>query len=127
VILAVAGAALGSILQVDSAKSAVENQIRPAIRRQFERATRLSVLVQRIDDYSFAVRQSTPGTGESEPSRVADRLDDIAFHLRDEINSTASAIEDWGDLARNVSAQELERYQNRDQRSPNGSNSGGST
>jgi len=54
-------------------------------------------------------------------------MDEIAFHLRDEINSTATAIEDWGDLARDVYESELERYQTRHERSPNGPADGGSS
>ena len=127
VALAVSGAVLGSILQVDSAKSTIENQVRSAIRRHFDRATRLSVLVQRVEQFNAAIRLAAPGEGEIELNRAADRIDEIAFHLRDEINSNATAIEDWGDLARDVYESELERYQTRHERSPNGPADGGSS
>lgn len=118
VISAVAGAALGSVLQMDVARSAVRNQARPAIRKIFDQASRLGELVERVERHGNTIRQNAASGRKSDSQRIADWFESIGYNLREEINSSATAIEDWGDLARDVYEAEVERYKTRHERMP---------
>jgi hypothetical protein len=115
---AIAGAALGSILSVDFTRRAVENHVRPSVRRLFDQAIRLRILVQRVEEFGSTIEIGTASQNSIELRRAADRFELLGYHLRDEITATASAIEDWGDLAHPVYTTELEQYRSRGDRHP---------
>lgn len=120
---AVLGAALGSILQVDSARATVENHSGPSIRRLFDQATRLNLLVRRVE---ARVNVQAGGSSDRELERMIDFLDSISHELRNEINATVTGVEDWGDLSRRTYQAELERYDTRQDRMPGNPSSEGS-
>ncbi|WIY00078.1 hypothetical protein QRX60_39430 [Amycolatopsis mongoliensis] len=121
VLSAIAGAALGSILSVDSSRQAVRNQARPAIRRKFDQILRLRVMVVRTEGQVDSIRNAAVRGGTHDPNRVADWLENMADNLRSEIQSTATSIEDWGDLAQDVYDDEFRRYETRGSRMPTAS------
>lgn len=115
---AIAGAALGNFLRLDFAASTVENQARPSIRRLFDQAARLGDLVQRTEQYRRTILFQISNSLSVDPAQVADWLDGLSRNLRQEINTTATSIDDWGDLAPNVRSEEVNDYTNRESRLP---------
>ena len=110
---AIAGAGLGSILSADFTRRGVSNHVRPSIRRLYDQATRLRILVQRVEFTAAAIDSGDSSRTAEKLRRASDQFGFIGHQLRDEITSTASAIEDWGDLSRSVYQAELDRYQER--------------
>lgn len=115
---AVAGAALGGYLQADQGRSRVENQAAPAIRHLLDQARRISGLVSRIEKHGLALHDNADSSYLLKADRVSDWLESIGASLRDEINSTTTAIEDWGDLTADVYNTEVKKYTNRSGRMP---------
>lgn len=109
----IAGAWLGKYLQDDRSAELVSNQARPAIRHLFDQIDRLRALVIQADS-----RVSSLVQRGSEHAQSADWFEGFSFSLRSEIESTASAIEHWGDLSPDVQATELAKYQTRSERLP---------
>jgi len=126
VISAISGAALGSILSVDSSRLTVRNQARPAMRRKFDQISRLQTLVLRVEAFEDTIRHPPDVGKRPDASRIADWLESIADGLRAEIDSTATSLEDWGDLAQDVYEHELSKYRTRGTRMPTASGEGGS-
>lgn len=110
VVSAVGGAALGSLIRADLSGDLVRNQARPATRELFDHSYRLGVLVQLSEGYRVLIDESLSTGTQIEEQRVADWLGMISVSLRAEITSTASAIENWGDLAKDVLEAERVSY-----------------
>lgn len=117
---AVAGAALGNALRLDHSQGVVRNQARPAIRHLFDQVGRLRGLVQRAELYQAEVDSAATSSTRLDHARTSDWFGGLGQGLRDEINATAAAIENWGDLAPEVQEAELESYRTREQRLPAG-------
>lgn len=113
---AVAGAALGNALRIDASAERIRDQARPATRLLFDQVFRLRALVVRTEEYQATI--SDPESGRIDRARIADWFGHLGGHLRDEINATASAIENWGDLAKDVRDEELANFNQREQRLP---------
>lgn len=118
VVSILAGAWLGKYLQDDRSALLVSNQARPAIRHLFDQIDRLRALVIQADS-----RVSTLSERGSEHAQTADWFEGFSFSLRSEIESSASAIEHWGDLSPDVQACELDKYKTRSERIPDTSES----
>lgn len=113
---AVAGAALGNVLRIDYEKNAVRNQARPAVRHLFDQVDRLREMVNKAELYQAALQE--PHSDQQNVSRMADWFGGLGSGLRNEINATATAIENWSDLAPDVRVAELDNYINRADRLP---------
>jgi|SRR5690625_3452934 len=109
------GAWLGAILQSDSARIETRAQTRPAIRRLFDHADRLSGLVVAVERRLEQIANS-PQPDQQE----ADWYWAVAEQLRREIDSIGSAIEDWRDLAPDVYDIERANYLERTKPSTRG-------
>lgn len=120
VISAVAGAGLGTVLRADRAAAVVRNQARPAIRRLFDQATRLGNLVSRVEAHQTTARELSQAGTPLDTARLSDWLTIISENLRGEIDATATAIDDWGDLSPDVRQAEIDNYRTRNQRMPQG-------
>lgn len=117
---AVAGAALGNTLRTDLSRSVVHNQARPATRHLFDQVSRLRGLVTRAEGYQSALTDNGPSAdGSVNSHRVGDWFGSLGADLRAEILATATAIENWGDLAPDIRDAEFASYQTREQRLPN--------
>lgn len=114
---AVAGAALGNYLRMDFSNSVVYNQARPATRHLFDQVGRLRKLVLKAEGYQSAIVELSSVDG-LDPARTSDWFGSLGASLRDEINATALAIENWGDLAPDVRDDELKSYGTRLERLP---------
>lgn len=115
---AVAGAALGNVLRVDLAQHVVRNQARPATRHLFDQVTRLRRMVERADACQAAIQSDEVTNIALDHARIGDWFGAVSQGLRDEITSTATALENWGDLAKDVLNDEFSNYQTRDTRLP---------
>jgi hypothetical protein len=115
VVSTVAGAQLGNVLRADLSGDLVRNQARPATRELFDHSSRLSGVVQLAESRQLELEEAAAGNESLDPRRVADWFGSIGFSLRGEIASTASAIENWGDLARDVLVAERASYVARQQ------------
>ena len=119
---AVAGAALGNFLRLDMSDQVVRNQARPAMRHLSDQIGRLQRLVIQVERHGA---QLSEDGGSVIPSvRTADWFDSIGQSLRNEIAASASAIEDWNDLAPSILDQEKQKFDHRDQRLPTQSGAG---
>jgi hypothetical protein len=118
VLTAVVGAALGNYLRRDLAESVVRNQARPATRHLFDQVGRLRQLVQLAETHELNIREAWEQGRRVDPDRSSDWFGSLGRALRDEINATATAIENWGDLAPDVQDSELANYESRGQRLP---------
>ena len=115
---AVAGAALGNFLRLDLAQHVVRNQARPATRHLFDQVTRLRRMIERADACQAAIQNDEVTNIALDHARVGDWFGSVSQGLRDEITSTATALENWGDLAKDVLDDEFTNYQTRDTRLP---------
>lgn len=115
---AVAGAALGSAIRLDTSRQTIHNQARPATRHLFDQVTRLRQMVVRAEGHQASIIDSASRDLVLDPHRTADWFGDFGAGLRSEINATATAIEDWGDLAPEVVGRELSNYRDRENRLP---------
>lgn len=109
-VLAIAGAYLGNEIRTDLSADLVRNQARPATRELFDHSERLSAIVQRAEAHQQSIEDARQLGHQLDPGRVADWFGTIGFSLRHEISSTASAIENWGDLAKDVLEDERASY-----------------
>lgn len=108
---AVAGAALGNVLRLDSSDEVVRNQARPAVRHLFDQARRIRTLVQKAEAHQAAVESKAAVTEDEADRRVADWFGSLGDALRNEIDATVAAIDHWGDLTEDVRKPELLSYQ----------------
>jgi hypothetical protein len=116
---AIAGAALGNFLRLDISQSVVRNQARPATRHLFDRATRLRALVVKAEGYESQVTDMEDLVGVPlDQHRIADWFGVLGDGMRAEIDATATAIENWGDMAKDVVDAEVESYNTRNARLP---------
>ncbi len=115
---AVAGAALGNFLRLDISQNVVRNQAKPATRHLFDSAARLRSLVVKAESYQTQVKEMDGAGLPLDPQRVSDWFGFIGDGLRDEIDSTATAIGNWGDMADDVVVAEIQNYNSRSTRLP---------
>lgn len=115
-ITAILGAALGNALRVDYERNVVHNQARPAVRHLFDHVGRLQILVINAENRQSQLRKTEAAAEDRE--RVADWFGAIGQELRHEIDATATAIENWGDLAPEVRSAEFDSYLSRSDRMP---------
>ncbi|MCK9824029.1 hypothetical protein NOCD_11090 [Nocardioides cavernae] len=113
VVSAVAGAALGNVLRIDLSQSVFRNQARPATRHLFDQVQRLQRLVVRVEAHGAACKAE-----RISQERVADWFVAVGNDLRSEIDATATAIDNWSDLASDVREDEWSKYLKRDNRLP---------
>lgn len=113
IVSAVAGALLGNYVRHDYADSVVVNQARPAMRHLFQQIDRLRAMVIQAEGFSADVAQEPV-----ESNRISDWFGTVGSSLRNEIEATAGAIENWGDLTPSTQDAELKRYQRRMERLP---------
>lgn len=118
VLSTVAGAALGNFLRIDLTDGVVRNQARPATRHLFDQIRRMRSLVVNVEGHSRVLRNE-----DVAPDRAADWFASIGDSLRAEIDATATAIENWSDLAEDVRQDEWTKYMQRDSRLPEASGS----
>lgn len=118
IVSAIAGAALGNFLRLDMSQHVVRNQAKPATRHLFDRVTRLRAMVVRSERYHAQVKELAELDVALDHDRIGDWFGFLGEGLRSEINATASAIEDWGDLAKDVVDSEIESYNSRNDRLP---------
>lgn len=121
VISAVAGALLGNVVRLDLSQSVYRVQARPATRHLFDQARRLGDLVIRTEQYGAICRQE-----DISLDRASDWFTSVGNELRAEIEATATAIDNWSDLAADVRDEEWGKYLSRNSRLPGhgGSSSG---
>lgn len=117
---AVATAALGNYLRMDHERSAVRDHARVSVRQLFDQAARMGRAVRTLEARGALLEQDPTISSE----RIIDWLDNSARDLRNEIDSTAQAIENWGDLAPNERHSELEKHKDRSERMPPATPSG---
>lgn len=113
VISAVAGALLGNVVRLDLSQSVYRVQARPATRHLFDQVQRLRGLVIRVEQYGATCRQE-----EISRDRASDWFTSVGNELRAEIEATATAIENWSDLAADVRTEEWNKYLSRSSRLP---------
>lgn len=113
VISAVAGALLGNIVRIDLTQNVFRAQARPATRHLLDQVRRLQSLVVRVEKYGAECR-----SGDIDNERAADWFAGIGNDLRDEIEATATAIDNWSDLASDVREEEWSKYLTRQSRLP---------
>lgn len=119
VVTAISGAALGSTIRLDTSRQAVNNQARPATRHLFDQAIRLRELVQRAESYEASIAELASADDMTlDPNRTADWFGVLGSSLRAEILATATAIDNWDDLAPAVIKNELSNYKSREERLP---------
>ncbi|MGP9615253.1 hypothetical protein ACT3TE_18595 [Brachybacterium sp. AOP42-B2-9] len=113
-ISAVSGAALGNYLRLDHERNSVRDHARVSVRQLFDQAARMGNAIKALETRRNLLQQA-PAVSED---RIADWLDTAANDLRNEINATAQAIENWGDLAPDVRQSELKKHVDRPVRMP---------
>lgn len=113
VISAVAGAALGNVLRLDLSQNVFRNQARPATRHLFDQVQRLRGLVVRVESFGTICRAE-----HVSQERTSDWFAAVGNELRSEIEATATAIDNWSDLASDVRDDEWTKYLNRGTRLP---------
>lgn len=113
VISAIAGALLGNVVRLDLSQSVYRVQARPATRHLFDQVRRLRGLVVRVEEYGAVCRQA-----DISSERASDWFTSVGNELRGEIEATATAIENWSDLAADVREEEWDKYLNRSSRLP---------
>lgn len=118
IISVIAGAALGNFLRLDVSQHVVRNQARPATRHLFDRVTRLRVLVVNAEGYQIRVRELKQSSEPVDLERVGDWFGFLGEGMRAEIDATATAIQNWGDLATDVLDTEVQNYNSRNSRLP---------
>lgn len=118
VVTAVAGAALGSTIRLDTSRQTIHNQARPATRHLFDQVMRLRQMVLRAEGRQASILDLASVDSVLDPHRTADWFGELGAGLRSEIDATATAIEDWGDLAPLVVENELSNYRTRVDRLP---------
>lgn len=115
---AVAGAALGNFLRLDASQSVVRNQARTAVRQLFDHVNRHHEMYGRVERYQALVRDAALEDEALDHERVGDWFAVVSADIEGQITSTATAIENWGDLALDVRNAEFLSYQSRNERLP---------
>lgn len=115
---AVAGAMLGNAIRLDAERDRVDDKAHPAIRHLFDQVSRLRRTVVASELWASEAREAESLEFGIDRVRVTERFERIGEQLRDEIASTSSSIDFWGDLAPEVQAQEIQNYATRASRLP---------
>lgn len=110
---AVTGALLGNVVRLDLSQNIYRVQARPATRHLFDQVQRTRALVIRVEGYGAMCR-----TEDISNERTADWFASVGNELRSEIEATATAIDNWSDLAADVRDEEWGKYLNRNSRLP---------
>ena len=118
VISAIAGAALGNFLRLDLSTHVVRNQAKPATRHLFDRVRRLRTAVVAAESYQAKVKELEGLQVPLDHGRIADWFGFLGDGMRGEIDATATAIQNWGDLAKDVVDAEVESYNSRNSQLP---------